>query len=104
MAKRVLKALLRGIFLLAAFLPAVVSGFGRWEVPYGFFAHAFALVPGIIGGYLRVAFYRLTLAECSLGAEGGSFSFVTVGANSWIGAAAAAQPPCASPSHQDLGQ
>lgn len=150
MAKHVLKALLHGTFLLAAFLPAVVSGFGRWGAPYEFFAHAFALAPGIIGDYLRIAFYRLTLAECCLssrvsfgsffphpeaklgshvyigsyciigkavigertqiasgvqilsgrrqhsrdetgaisGAEGGSFSFVTIGANCWIGAAA----------------
>jgi hypothetical protein len=46
--------------------PAAVSGFGRWQMAYEFFAHAFALAPGIIGDYLRIAFYKLTLGECSL--------------------------------------
>jgi len=30
------------------------------------FANLFALAPGILGDYLRIAFYKLTLAECSL--------------------------------------
>jgi hypothetical protein len=30
------------------------------------FAQTFALVPGIVGDYLRIAYYRLTLEECAL--------------------------------------
>lgn len=46
--------------------PAAASGFGRWRIAYEFFAHSFALAPGIVGDYLRIAFYRLTLSECPL--------------------------------------
>jgi len=31
------------------------------------FAHLFALAPGILGDYLRIAFYKLTLSYCILG-------------------------------------
>jgi virginiamycin A acetyltransferase len=65
-AKRLLKSLVFGIFLTVVFPAALISGFGRWELSYGFFATAYASAPGIIGDYLRIAFYRLTLAECSL--------------------------------------
>lgn len=57
---------LRGASLAVAWLPAALSGFGRWEGLYTIFAHALALIPGIPGDYLRVAFYRLTLHECAL--------------------------------------
>jgi virginiamycin A acetyltransferase len=66
MPKRLLKALLHGASLIAAFPPALVSGFGRWEMPFAAFAQGFALVPGVPGDYLRIAYYTLTLAECSL--------------------------------------
>lgn len=32
---------------------------------FSFFAQSYASAPGIVGDYLRVAFYRLTLEECS---------------------------------------
>ncbi len=57
---------LQGISLVAVWLPAAASGFGKRQGLYTFFAHAYALIPGIPGDYLRVAFYRLTLDECSL--------------------------------------
>jgi len=66
MLKRALKAAFSGVSLLAAFPPAAVSAFGRWTGAYEFFAHAYALAPGIVGDYLRIAYYKLTLAECSL--------------------------------------
>ena len=66
MAKRLLRTILRGISLLAACVPAACSGFGKWEAPHQFFAQACALFPRLPGDYLRVAFYRLTLTECSL--------------------------------------
>ena len=61
-----LKALLRGAFLIVAFPMAMLSGFGRSETVYLIFAHGCALVPGIIGDYLRIAYYKLTLLECAL--------------------------------------
>lgn len=64
--KRAFKTLLRGVFLLSAFPAAALSGFGRWKTPYTVFAHTCALVPGVIGDYLRIAFYKFTLRKCSL--------------------------------------
>jgi acetyltransferase-like isoleucine patch superfamily enzyme len=61
-----LKRAIVGLSLAVAFAPAALSGFGRWEAAFSFFAHCFALAPGLPGDYLRVAYYRLTLAECSL--------------------------------------
>jgi virginiamycin A acetyltransferase len=65
-ATRTLKSVLEGLFLLLVFPSAALCGLGRWRTLYTTFAHSYALVPGIIGDYLRIAFYRLTLAECSL--------------------------------------
>jgi acetyltransferase-like isoleucine patch superfamily enzyme len=65
-AKRILKFLLHGFFLLLVLPAAALSGFGRWKLFYGIFANWYALAPGVPGDYLRIAFYRLTLAECSL--------------------------------------
>lgn len=66
MPKRLTKTVLYGAFLLAVFPAAVLAGFGRWKPAYSIFANLFALAPGILGDYLRIAFYKLTLAECSL--------------------------------------
>lgn len=66
MAKRLLKHILWGIFLIAAFPAALLSGFGRLRPAYSFFANSFALAPGLPGDYLRIAFYKLTLTECAL--------------------------------------
>jgi virginiamycin A acetyltransferase len=82
--KRLLKALLRGVSLSAAFPPALASGLGRWKVPFEVFAHAFALVPGIPGDYLRIAYYKWTLAECSL-ASRVSFGSFFAHSNSRLG-------------------
>jgi virginiamycin A acetyltransferase len=60
------KTVLHGVFLALDFVPAMLSGFGRLEPVYLLFAQAFALVPGIIGDYLRIAYYKLTLEECAL--------------------------------------
>jgi acetyltransferase-like isoleucine patch superfamily enzyme len=38
-----------------------LAGFGRWHEPFLFFAHLMALMPGIPGSYLRVAYYAFTL-------------------------------------------
>jgi virginiamycin A acetyltransferase len=61
-----MKALLHGIFLALAFPMALLSGFGRSETVYLYFAQTCALAPGILGDYLRIAYYKLTLLECAL--------------------------------------
>jgi acetyltransferase-like isoleucine patch superfamily enzyme len=63
------------VALVMVFPAAALSAFGRWELLYSLFAHAFALSPGVLGDYLRVAYYRLTLTECALSSriEFGSF-------------------------------
>lgn len=63
---RTIKAVLHGIFLVLAFPMALLSGFGRNEIVFHTFAQGCALAPGILGDYLRIAYYRLTLMECSL--------------------------------------
>ena len=53
------------------FPAACLAGFGRWRESYIFFAHTMALIPGIPGSYLRVAYYWFTLervgSDCHLG-------------------------------------
>ena len=64
--KRLLKHTLHAVFLAPAFPCALLSGFGRSETIYLFWAQLFACFPGLPGDYLRIAYYRLTLEECSL--------------------------------------
>jgi acetyltransferase-like isoleucine patch superfamily enzyme len=76
--------------LLAAAPLAALCGFGQWKSAYLFLAHTMALVPGLPGDYLRIAFYRLTLAECSLSSRVSFGSFfphaqASVGPNVYIG-------------------
>jgi virginiamycin A acetyltransferase len=56
---------------ILVFPAACLAGFGRWHEPYLFFAHAYALIPGIVGSYLRVAYYGFTLdrtgKDCHIG-------------------------------------
>jgi acetyltransferase-like isoleucine patch superfamily enzyme len=73
--KRVAKGMVLCIFLAVVWPAALLSGFGRFGTVYRLFATALALAPGLPGDYLRIAFYRLTLAKCSLSSriEFGSF-------------------------------
>ncbi len=85
-----MKRAILGLSLVAAFVPAALSGFGRWEAAFCLFAHCFSLAPGLPGDYLRVAYYRLTLAECSLSSRisfGAFFAHpqAKVGAGVYIG-------------------
>ncbi|MCL4401855.1 MAG: acyltransferase [Acidobacteria bacterium] len=64
--KILLKRCVQGICLLLALPPALLAGFGRIESAFVLFAHCFALAPGIVGDYLRAAYYRLTLREASM--------------------------------------
>jgi virginiamycin A acetyltransferase len=61
-----IKRLAQGIALLLIAPAALLCGFGRVQSLYTIFAHAYSQAPGIIGDYLRTAFYRLTLEQCSL--------------------------------------
>ncbi len=61
--KVLLKSILHAIFFIAVWPAAALSGFGRSKAAFTVFAHAYALAPGILGDYLRTAFYRLTLRE-----------------------------------------
>lgn len=90
MIRRLVKAVVLAFFLLAAVPAAALAGFGRWKPLYSTFAHAFALAPGILGDYLRIAFYKLTLTGCSLSSriQFGSFFAhpeATLGAHVYIG-------------------
>jgi virginiamycin A acetyltransferase len=70
-----LKKFLHAVFLALAFPLAVSSGFGRLAPAFRFWAHGCSLAPGLPGDYLRIAYYRLTLEECSIESrvEFGSF-------------------------------
>ena len=59
------KNCLRAAFLVLAFPMALLSGFGRVHPLFTFWAQACSLAPGLPGDYLRIAYYRLTLEECS---------------------------------------
>jgi acetyltransferase-like isoleucine patch superfamily enzyme len=59
------KQIAQAAALAVAVLPALAAGFGRVRATYALFAHLFALAPGIVGDYLRAAYYRLTLAQSS---------------------------------------
>lgn len=64
--KRAVKLVLQTISLAVVFPAALLTGFGRFETLFTIGAHAYSQVPGIVGDYLRIAFYRLTLESCSL--------------------------------------
>src|SRR5665213_1548481 len=88
--KRPIKFVLHSECLSIAFLPALLSGFGRVEAVYLLFAHVCALMPGLVGDYLRISYYRLTLKQCPLDSriEFGSFFAhpqVSVGHDVYIG-------------------
>jgi virginiamycin A acetyltransferase len=73
--KAAVKNVLHGIFLALAFPMALLTGFGRFESVFRFFAQLCALGPGLPGDYLRIAYYKLTLEACDLESriEFGSF-------------------------------
>src|SRR4051812_11461517 len=64
--KKIAKTFVLGICLLLSFPFALLSIFGRLEAMFGMFAQAFSLVPGLVGDYMRAAYYFQTLDACSL--------------------------------------
>ena len=63
--KASLKALVGGLFVVLAWPLAVLSGFGRMPPVFLFGSHLVSLVPGLLGDYIRTAYYRLTLRSCA---------------------------------------
>lgn len=85
------KHCLHALFLALALPAAVIAGFGRFPTGFSYSAQSCALVPGVIGDYLRIAFYKLTLKQCSLYSRISFGSFfahpdVTLGKGVYIGA------------------
>lgn len=90
MIRRALKFAANAVCLLLVLPAAALSGFGRLESVFVMFSQAFAMAPGIPGDYMRVAFYKLTLLDCSLASRIGFGSFfahreATVGSRVYIG-------------------
>jgi virginiamycin A acetyltransferase len=88
--KVIAKRCVQAIFLCLAMPAALLAGFGRVSFGFEFFAQALALVPGVIGDFLRVAYYKLTLTACPLDwrIQFGSFFAhpqATVGRHVYIG-------------------
>ena len=73
------KRILQGVFIVLTFPYALASGFGRFGLAYTFFAHLYAIIPGIMGDYCRSAYYTLTLRQCTMSSR---ISFGTIVAHS----------------------
>jgi virginiamycin A acetyltransferase len=64
--KKAAKGIANAVSLVLMFLPAACCGFGRFGTAFSFFAQWVSLVPGLPGNYLRIAYYFMTLRQCSL--------------------------------------
>jgi acetyltransferase-like isoleucine patch superfamily enzyme len=64
--KSTFKTVLHGLFLALALPAATLAGFGRFPATFAIGAHAASVLPGVVGDYFRIAFYKLTLKKCSL--------------------------------------
>jgi virginiamycin A acetyltransferase len=73
--RKALKTVVTGTFLALLFPCAAASGFGRLERIFSLFAQACAIIPGFIGDYARVAYYRMTLRSCARECQIGFGSF-----------------------------
>ena len=61
-----LKRIVQGIAVVLVAPAALLCGFGRIRFLFSMFAQGYALAPGLPGDYFRIAFYKLTLEECSI--------------------------------------
>ena len=89
-AKRIVKRIIQGVCLVVVFPAAVLCAFGRINSLYISFAQLFSLFPGPAGVFLRSAFYKYTLRECSIDTSIAFGSFFSnrdacIGANVSIG-------------------
>lgn len=64
--RRAIKTFVQALSLAVALPFAAFAGFGRFSPIFQGFAQLFALVPGLPGDYLRIAYYVCTLRRCSL--------------------------------------
>ena len=64
--KSTFKSVLHGLFLALALPAATLAGFGKFPAMFNIGAHAASMIPGIVGDYCRIAYYKLTLKKCSL--------------------------------------
>jgi len=64
--KSTFKTVLHGLFLALALPAATLAGFGRFPTMFTIGAHAASALPGVVGDYFRIAYYKLTLKKCSL--------------------------------------
>jgi virginiamycin A acetyltransferase len=64
--KKIMKLTAQGVSLVLVFPVALLTALGRIEALYFIGAQFFALFPGLVGDYLRIAYCRMTLEECSL--------------------------------------
>lgn len=62
----IVKRIAQAIALALTWPTALLTGFGRLAPAYTLFAQTYALGPGIIGNYMRSAFYFWTLRRCSI--------------------------------------
>lgn len=62
----VAKRTVQAVSLVFALPSAALCGFGRIQSLYFLFAQSYAGVPGFVGTFLRAAFYRLVLEDCSI--------------------------------------
>lgn len=91
MLKELAKSVVNAIALLMATPVALLTAFGRWEIPFQFFAQTVALIPGIPGDYMRSAYYTLTLQKFSMASRISFGSLVaqsstSIGPSVYIGA------------------
>ncbi|HEY7837264.1 MAG TPA: acyltransferase [Terriglobales bacterium] len=71
------KTLAHGLALLLAFPLALLAGFGHFDEAFATLAQLVALLPGLPGCYVRIAFYAMTLQGCPLEARVTFGSFFT---------------------------
>jgi acetyltransferase-like isoleucine patch superfamily enzyme len=88
--RKLVKACVQAVFLVLAFIPALLTGFGRLKAMFTFFAHGFATAPGGVGDYLRGGYYRMTLKSFDLTSRISFGSFFAhpeaqIGKNVYIG-------------------
>lgn len=74
------KAVARALAVTAALPFALLAAFGRFSAGFQACGQLLALVPGLPGDYIRIAYYFLTLDKCSLDSR---ISFGSFFAQSW---------------------
>ena len=66
MFRQSIKRVGQAVALVVALPCALVTAFGHWQPMFTIFSQLLAIGPGLPGDYLRSAYYRLTLRQCSI--------------------------------------